>query len=114
MGKFDFGDKVRIKNNNFAIDSLIDGHNPEKMYICFNETMRYQLPEADLELIPDEQKKIPTPIMIEDRIATALKGMVDFNANYIVEFHLGHVTVKEISKEDLKFFEDDHDYLNKM
>jgi len=109
MSKFDFGDKVRIKKNDFVIDHLIENSPDEKMYVCYNDTMRYQLPEVDLEFIPTEEPAKPKPIMVEDRIAESLKGLISFNANYIVSFHLGHITVQEISKEDLKFFEDDHD-----
>jgi len=121
MAKFEFGDNVRIKENKFVIDSpfvaAMDGK-PAQFYSCYNGNVPYTLAESEIELLPPEEKKadvvvIPKYETVEEKIAKRLKGLIDFNADYVVSFSAGHIKVREVQKDDKIVFEDDFDFLNR-
>ena len=66
----------------------------------------------------EEEKKadvvvIPKYETVEEKIAKRLKGLIDFNADYVVSFSAGHIKVREVQKDDKIVFEDDFDFLNR-
>lgn len=113
--KFDFGDNVEIIDNAFVINKVLP-YNPEpgvEMY-QYQTTNGWIINESDVQLIPIDETPVRKPIMTEDQIAEAVKGLIGFNASYIVKFHLGAVEVIEITNKKAQDIIDDHEFLNKQ